>query len=344
MRHRMPHFIAGLVVALASLAPTPAPAQSAGAAPVPVQLAPLSEVLVDLEHRAPAEVLPLNDSLMAAEVNAVVRSVGADVGARVAAGELLVELDDRDYRLQLEAAEAALASAQARHAEAAAKLERARTLGASNYVSADELLTRETALAVGEAEIRSARAQVHIAQRNLDKCRVLAPFDGAVQERAAQVGAYVTVGSPLLRFVQSGQLELDAQVPEADAASLETASRLAFESRGQHWDVRLLRLSPVVDPGRRARRARFGFAGDVPEPGRSGELVWEVASGQLPASLLSRRGGALGVFLAREGRAEFVPVPGAEEGRPSPVDLPRDSQVVVQGQDRLQDGDPIASR
>ena len=49
----------------------------------------------------------------------------------------------------------------------------------------------------------------------------------------------------------------------------------------------------------------------------------------------------LGVFVADSNTAQFVPVPGAQEGRPAPVDLSRDTLIVVRGQARLQDGDAL---
>ncbi|MEM1411702.1 MAG: efflux RND transporter periplasmic adaptor subunit [Pseudomonadota bacterium] len=319
-------------------------AASTAQAETSVRVAPLAEVLVDLERRAPAEVLPLNDSMLAAEVNAVVAAVNADVGSTVRQGELLIQLDEVDFQLQFEAAEASLAAAEAQFADAEAKLDRARRLGREQYVSADELLTRETALALGDEELRRARSQIDVARRNLEKCRVLAPFDGVVQARQAQVGAYVTVGAPLLRLTQTDHIELSAEVPAAVATGLETAESVWFESRGQRWDVALLRLSPVVDPGRRSRQARFAFGDAAPAAGRSGQLAWREARGQLPANFLTRRGDALGVFIHEAGRAVFHRLPGAEEGRPALIELPGSTQVVVQGRDRLQDGDPIILR
>ncbi len=310
----------------------------------PVNVAPLRDVLVVLERRAPAEVLPLNDSLIAAEVNAVVAAVRVDVGERVRQGDLLVELDRLDFQLQLEAAQAALAAAQARTAEARAKLDRAQRLSQAQYVSEDELLTRQTALAVSSADILNAEAQVAIARRQLDKSLIIAPFDGVVQARMAQQGAYVTVGMPLVQLTQTGLVELDAEVPSSLAASLTDATNWYFEAEGERWDVSLLRLSPVIQPGRRAQPARFAFDDETPRAGLNGELVWSVGGGQLPANLVSLRGGALGVFLLESDRARFVPLPYAQEGRPVPVNLPADSQVIVQGQDRLQDGDPVQVR
>ncbi len=306
-----------------------------------VQVAALSDIVVAREHRVPAEVVPLNDSVLSAEVNAVVREIGADVGARVREGDLLIALEETDFELQLRAAEASLAAARSRLAEAKAKRDRAARLGDSQYVSEDELLTRETAVAVSEADIRNAEAQVAIARRNLEKCRILAPFDGVVQERPAQVGAYVTVGAALMRLVQTDRLELAAEIPVGLGAGLAAGAAAEFHSQGMRWAVRLSRFSDVVAAERRSRRARFEFTGAAPAPGRSGQLVWTSAQGQLPARLVSRRGGALGVFLYRDGQAEFTPLPQAEEGRPVAVDLPRDSRIIVQGQDRLQDGDAV---
>jgi RND family efflux transporter MFP subunit len=311
---------------------------------VRVQAAPLGDMLVAREHRVPAEVLPLNDSFLSAEVNAVVQEIGADVGARVMAGDLLIALEETDFDLQLRAAEASLAAARSRLAEAEAKRDRAVRLGDAQYISEDELLTRETAVAVSEADIRHAEAQVAIARRNLEKCRIVAPFDGVVQERPAQLGAYVTIGAPLLRLVQTDRLELAAEIPVGLGDGLAAGFDAEFHSQGARWPVRLVRLSNVIATERRARRARFAFSGAAPAPGLSGQLVWTSAQGQLPARLVSRRDGGLGVFLVVEGKAAFTPLPQAEEGRPVAVDLPADSLVVIQGQDRLQDGDAVELR
>ncbi len=125
---------------------------------------------------------------------------------------------------------------------------------------------------------------------------------------------------------------------------MESAGDGWFESGGERWPVRLARLSPVGVGAGGARGARFQFDGPAPGAGRSGEVVWRVGSGQLPAGLLTRRDGTLGVFLVRDDAAVFVPLPGAEEGRPAEVELPGESLVVVQGRQRLQDGDRVSRR
>jgi hypothetical protein len=58
----------------------------------------------------------------------------------------------------------------------------------------------------------------------------------------------------------------------------------------------------------------------------------------LPANLISRRDGILGVFLLDDGKARLEPLPDAQEGRPARVNLPAGTQVITMGRERLQDG------
>jgi RND family efflux transporter MFP subunit len=253
----------------------------------------------------------------------------------------MLQLDATDYQLNLRQVEANLASSLAQKSEADAKLQRARELGEKQYASADELLERETRVMVVAAQIQANEVAVSVARRNLEKCSVTAPFAGVVAERMAQVGSYVTNGNPLLRLTQLDRFELDAEIPAKLADSLHGAKALYFESRGQRWPVELLRLSPAIEKATRSRRARFGFVDEAPTVGRSGEVVWHVEQGLLPANLVIRRNGELGVFVLRAGKAVFTPLPGAQEGRPVAVELPNGTEVIVRGRDRLQDGDAV---
>ncbi|MDA0226438.1 MAG: efflux RND transporter periplasmic adaptor subunit, partial [Proteobacteria bacterium] len=62
----------------------------------------------------------------------------------------------------------------------------------------------------------------------------------------------------------------------------------------------------------------------------------------LPPALIVRRGGRLGVFVARDGLARFHPLPMAQEGRPAAADLPADTRIVVTGHLGIRDGAALA--
>lgn len=313
-------------------------------ATVPVQTARLDSVWEQPWRSAPAQVLARNESRLAAEVTGNLQRWHADVGAEVRQGDVLAQIDPQDLALALERAQAARDAAQARLALGEAQLQRARELVAQGFFSQEALAQRETEVALQRAELAQARAQWQTAHRQLDKATLRAPFAGTVVQRLAQQGEAVAPGTVLYVLSQSGATELQATVAPDDARGLSTATALQFEPQGgeRTWPVKLLRLTRTVQPGTRTQTARLAFDGDgAPPAGSNGRLRWRDPVPHVPATLVVRRGAALGVFVQGNGQARFVPLPGAQEGRAAPVTLPADTQIVVQGQAALRDGQPL---
>ncbi len=310
-------------------------------APVEVGVRALREVALPDRGTAPASVIAPNDSRIAAEVTARVARVHAEVGGTVKAGQLLLELDAADYRLALAQADAQVTAARARVALAEQRLQQAQALRKKQFVSDDAVLELKTGVQAAEADFDVAQAQRAVAARNVEKCRIVAPFAGVVQERQAQVGATAVPGTTLLRLVDLAPPEIEAQVQAAQADELPRATELTFDGQDQRYPVKLLRLSPVVDAAARTRVARLAFTGPAAPAGSSGTLRWTTPGVLLPPELLVKREQALGAFVVENGRARFVPAPAAQEGRPFAVALPPETPVVVRGQQGLTDGQPV---
>lgn len=306
-----------------------------------ISVRPFREVVLPDIGVAPASVIAPNDSLIAAEVTARLVHIYAEVGEQVKAGDLLLELDSTDYQLALAQVEAQISAAQARVALAEQRLQQARMLRRKQFVSDDTVLELQTGVQAAEADLAVAQAQRAVAARTVEKCRIVAPFTGAVLERPAQVGALATPGTPLLRLVDLAPPEIEAQVPAARADELLQAGERFFDSQDQRYPVRLLRLSPIVEKAARTRLARLAFTGPTAPVGSSGILRWESNTTLLPAELLVKRGQALGAFVVEENHARFIAVPHAQEGRPFALALPPETQVVTHGQQGLHDGQPM---
>ena len=311
------------------------------AAPVEVGVRPLREVALPDRGTAPASVIAPNDSRIAAEVTAKVARVQAEVGGTVKAGQRLLELDDTDYRLALAQADAQVSAARARVALAEQRLRQALTLRKKQFVSDDAVLELKTGVQAAEADLDVVQAQRAVAARNVEKCRILAPFAGVVLERQAQVGAMAAPGITLLRLVDLAPPEIEAQVQTAQADELPQASEIVFESQGRPYPARLLRLSPVVDATARTLVARLAFTDRTAPAGSSGALRWLTPGVLLPPELLVKRDRELGAFVVENGHARFVPTPAAQEGRPFAVALPPETSMVVRGQQGLSDGQPV---
>ncbi|MBX3610486.1 MAG: efflux RND transporter periplasmic adaptor subunit [Hydrogenophaga sp.] len=322
-------------------------AQTAPApAPVAVTLTPLSQLVVRPAREAPASVVARNQSRLAAEVSGTVQRWHVDLGQSVRRGQVLVQLDPRDAELARQRAQAALAAAEADQALAASQLERARALVAQNFLSREALTQRETDLARTRAAVRSAQVELASARHALSKTTLRAPFDAVVKARSAQTGETVSPGTELYLLVETGHDEVEATLTTADATSLRQSGDARFvDARGQH-PLALKRIGTAVTAPARTVPARLGFRtpADAPPPGTSGTLRWSDPRAHLPPDLLVRRNGELGVFVADGGKARFVPAPGAQEGRatPVPTGLSDSASLVSKGQAQLQNGSPVS--
>ena len=291
--------------------------------------------------QASAAVLAPNDAVIAAEIAAVVSTVHVDAGRSVAKDQELVSLDARDARLALAQADAQQLAAQARLTLADQRARRGRELRAEKHISEDELLALETGLDAARAELALAGATRDAAVRQLDKCRIRAPFAGVVLERQAQVGALAVPGAPLLRLVSTAAPEVEAQVTPDFADELDGARDIEFEAGGARHALRLVALSPVLERTARTRLARFEFVDTHAPAGSTGTVSWLGSRLLLPAELMVKRDGQLGAFVADDGRARFVHAPDAEEGRPFLLRVEPDTQIVSRGQQGVNEGDPL---
>jgi membrane fusion protein (multidrug efflux system) len=166
---------------------------------------------------------------VSARVSGNVVAVHVKSNQRVPQGELLVEVDPRDYQIGLERAEAALQAAQANEQKASADVEAARATwvqqeqdlrrneelvkqGAATEQALEHsraaATTAQANLNAQEKNLVSVRAQTGVAKVAVDAARlqlsytqVRAPQAGFVTQKSVEVGAYVNVGQPLLVIV-----------------------------------------------------------------------------------------------------------------------------------------------
>jgi RND family efflux transporter MFP subunit len=301
------------------------------------------------EQSDPAEVVALNRSRLAAEISARIERIAVRVGDRVAAGDLLVELDCRDHRSRLAQQQAELERLQAQTAQAEQRLRRARNLSSQHNIAEEEIEARNTELDSLSAQARAQQAAIEQQQRNVQRCQLKAPFAGQVTARLASEAELASPGTPLIELLQLDQLELEAEVllqageDRFMDRSMDRPLELRFRHQQQDYPVALARRIASIDPRTGLTRLRLSFSGEPPLPpaGASGRLLRRLAQPHLPADYLQRRDEQLGVFIYQHGKAHFHPLVDALEGRPAAVDLPGDSLLIDQGRQGLTDGDAV---
>ena len=313
-------------------------------AQTPVSAQALSELSFALTREAPAQVVALSDSLISAEISAPVKAINAEVGATAERGELLAELDCRDYDLQARELEAQQSAIQARLRFAEGQLRRARSLQQQRTISeelAEQRLAERDALRAEQTVIEASLQRV---ARNRERCRIQAPFGGVIIERLIDTGEYLTPGTPAFRMLAQQRVELTANVPLADLAGLERSSQIWLRTVVGDYPVRLRSVLPLLDVSAQTQQVRLQFTEASAPAGAAGRLVWQSGL-HLPARVLIQREDQFGVFLAINGRATFQALPDVQEGRPAPIDnvpgLTPDSLVIIDGAQGLQHGDEI---
>ena len=285
---------------------------------------------VQLSIRSQGTVAPLTEADLVAEVGARVLRVSPsfEPGAFFRKGEVLAELDGRDFELALERGRAVLDRAAAEAEFARANLAR-RELLAGQGVSSTAILDEAWREArVAEARRREAAVEVERAARDLERTRILAPFDGRVRTQSIDMGQFVSRGNPLGRIYAIDYAEITLAVTDEDLAQLELPlgveveeddapvamlrARLAGEER--EWVARVVRTKGEIDPRTRMIQvvARvsdpYGIPGDASRPPLAAGLFVEAeilgrkvaGATRLPRGAVTERGEDAFVWVADE--------------------------------------------
>lgn len=297
---------------------------------------PLREIAVFPERSAQAQVVSLNESKVAAELSARIVKLTVEPGQRIARGALIAQLDCRDYDLAVERAQAATKASEARARLADLQHARSLKLVTEGFISKDGMDIRSAELDTTRADVAVNQAALNTARAAQARCVVRAPFPAIVLERLAQEGEIALPGTPLISLLDSSRIEVRAEVQESDVAGLQAARQIAFVNAEARYPLRLIRLSPARLKASRLAEARLRFTAAAAAPGSSARVVWASPDMHVPAELLARRQGRLGVFVATEKTPRFHPLPNAQEGRPAKATgLQVDSRIVVRGQGAL---------
>jgi membrane fusion protein, multidrug efflux system len=184
-----------------------------------------------------------------------------DVGTRVQAGQMLVQLDPADYALAVQAADDQVRAAQVDAEQAAADEARFRRLAAEGSAGSADHERQKARADVAAARLDQARRQRALARNRDAYATLVAPYPGVVTAVRAELGQVVAEGQPVLSVARDGEREIVADIPEDWVDRVRTAT--AHASGGAagpspvNLPLRLRELSPLASPPGRTFRARF---------------------------------------------------------------------------------------
>jgi membrane fusion protein (multidrug efflux system) len=243
--------------------PVEATAPAAESAPVSIHTAAAEARDVPTVVRATGTFVADESSGVTPSVPGQVVATPVNVGDMVRAGDVLVRLDDRDARLRLGQAEAALLQAEAQARRAATEAKRNAELVQGGLISPNSYEQFTTQVAVADAAVAQAVAQVDAAKKAVADAVIVAPFSGHVSARPVAVGEYVNTSTQVVTVVRISPIKLQLLVPESAAAALRTGMTVTATvpaHPGRTFTGSVSALNVAIDPSSRAMSIEAKFS------------------------------------------------------------------------------------
>ncbi len=271
---------------------------------------------------------------IAAETDGRIESIGAERGANLERGGIIVRLDMRDR-------EARLAHAQATVKQREVEYDGRLKLKSESYVSEAQL---QEAVALLEA----ARAELTRAELDLDYRIVRAPFGGALQAREVEVGDFVKRGDAIATYVDNRTIIVSANLSEFDAHHVDVGDAAeAGLATGETVQGQIRYIAPVADEATRTFgvELEIGNADGALRVGGTAELripAEEVLAHRVSPSLLTLDdAGNVGIkIIDRNGLVKFVVADIALSSNDGIwlAGLPQTATIITVGQGYVESG------
>ena len=235
---------------------------------------------------------------VASQIEGQVIAIGARKGARVSQGALLARIDPRDSQQLYARAEAVLKQRELEY-------EGARRLRQTGYVTESELASRQAALEVARADIKTM--ELHL--KNLS---IVAPVSGVLEQQMLEVGDYSKIGDPVARLIKIDPLVVSGGVSENDIRYIKTGDPAEAEILGRKLKGHVKFVSAQADA--RTRTFTVDIAVDNPRgeipAGVSARItlpVQNIMAHRVPSSMLTLSdNGVIGVKYVADGKVAFA--------------------------------------
>ncbi len=204
----------------------------------------------------PGNLMAYAEASIYARTSGYLKAWSTDIGAKVAEGQVMAEIEAPDVDAQLRQSRAALEQSKANLEIANLNFDRQKDLLAKKVASQQEFDQNRTNVDAMKSAVQAAEANVQnlTVQQNFQK--LVAPFAGIVTKRGTDVGALISPGGnqELFRIARTDILRVYVYVPQAYAGFVKVDSKafLVFaEYPGEKFDGKVANIAGAIDPATR---------------------------------------------------------------------------------------------
>ena len=193
----------------------------------------------------PGKLLPAQQSNLAFEIPGKINVINVDIGDAVKKGQILAELDNREATAQFK-------QAKAKYDLAKQVLNRYKDLSSEGHISIQDLDN-------ANSEELIAKSQYEFFKVKLEQTKLIAPFDGVIQNRYLDTGSVINGGIPIVEILGSKNVEAHISIPLKFIDKLNIGNFYDFEIGSKKSKGVLARLAPMTPGGSDNRLAIFNF-------------------------------------------------------------------------------------
>jgi membrane fusion protein, multidrug efflux system len=257
----------------------------------------------------------LEDVTVSPKKAGIINQILVKEGDRVKKGQMLVQLDDVDAKLQAEMSEARVKEAEASLETSRTTLSRYQKLWETRVIPQQTYDDINLKVKLDEARLALAKAELNLAKQNLLDHQIVSPIEGIISLKIAALGEHVNVApkDEIMKIVQMDPLELEFYVPENLAGTIHIGSKIQFTVKAfseEKYFAVLRFISPTADPNTRnvKMKALIQNPGYRLKPGFFAEVTIQTGGNPaaviLPESALFSQEGRFFAYAAQDGIAK----------------------------------------
>ncbi|MFT5365664.1 MAG: multidrug efflux system membrane fusion protein [Candidatus Latescibacterota bacterium] len=154
------------------------------------------------------------ESRLSFRVPGIIKNLAVKLGDAVQVGQLIAELDSRDFQLKVQQADAALSSAQAQARNAQSNYDRIKALYENRNASKNDLDVARATAESADAQANATQNQLELARSQLSYTRLTVPVAGSIAKINIEENENVSPGQQIALLTSDSQLEVEVAIPE----------------------------------------------------------------------------------------------------------------------------------
>lgn len=264
----------------------------------------------------PGEVRGRYESNLAFQVSGKIVSRSVNLGDRVTAGQVLMQIDPKDITQTVNASNAVLNSAQSQYELAAKNAERYRELYNSGAVSKITVEQYENTANAALASVQQAQAQLTGNNHQLEYTQLIADHDGVIAAINGEIGMVVSAGASMVTLVQDGQREIQIFVPENQLGNIHPGQSVKVDFwalNNVKADGTISEIAPMADAITRTYKVRVALS-TMPEQvklGMTAKVILNTGNSTnvvIPTSAIYQTGDKPNVWVVVDKHVQLVPI------------------------------------